>query len=115
DRRFAAHLQGLVVAHQVDREAAAARRLAADRAIAKLIGIGCVAHHAETHRPAAAGTFELLCHGWSSLRVTHGPPERLPAPAMCARIAPCPRLPKPEPSPPPWPRATMRAASPIPC
>jgi hypothetical protein len=42
------------VGTQVDREAAAAGRLAADRAIAKLVGVGCVALNFEGHRVATA-------------------------------------------------------------
>jgi hypothetical protein len=62
DRSLAFDLQRVRIAHDVDGEAAAARGLAADRAIAELVGIGRVALDAETHRLAAAGTFEQFRH-----------------------------------------------------
>src|SRR5690348_7829244 len=66
-------LHRLLIAHDIDGETAAARGLAADRAIAKLIGIGRVAHHAEMNRATAARAFELPGHDLTFFRqrMTH--------------------------------------------
>src|SRR5439155_2456247 len=49
-------------AHDVDRIPAAARALAADRAIAALVGVGAVAVEGKPDRAAAAGAFETHRH-----------------------------------------------------
>src|SRR3954470_1402131 len=51
----AGHLEGRSVAHEVDGVAPAARRLAADRAIAELVGNRRVALDRERNGAAAAG------------------------------------------------------------
>jgi hypothetical protein len=55
--------QGPRVAHDVDGEAAAARGLAADRAIAELVGIGRVRGDRKPHGAAAARALESDRHG----------------------------------------------------
>src|SRR5262245_50885461 len=54
DRALALDLQRVEGAHDVDGVSPAARRLAADRAVAKLIRIRRVALQREAHRAAAA-------------------------------------------------------------
>src|SRR4029077_17958499 len=56
-------LQRLKIAHDVDRITAAAGALAADRAVAALVGVGGWAVERELHRAAAARTFETHRHG----------------------------------------------------
>src|SRR5262249_17530513 len=63
DRLPAPHLHRPVIAHQVDGEAATARGLAADRAVAELIGIRRVTCDTEVNRAAAARTFKRESHG----------------------------------------------------
>src|ERR1700722_11377036 len=52
-------LQGRRVGGQLDGVAAAARGLAADRAIAALVGLRRMAERGEMHGAAAAGAFEV--------------------------------------------------------
>src|SRR5262249_20240711 len=59
-------LQALRRAHEVDRVAAAARRLVADRAVAEVERVGRVALCREAHRAAMAGALEL--HGCPRVR-----------------------------------------------
>src|SRR4051812_16782441 len=63
DGAAALHLQARRVAHDVDRISAAAGALAANGAIAALIGVGGVAVERETHRAAAARAFKTHRHG----------------------------------------------------
>nr|GFC59220.1 hypothetical protein [Tanacetum cinerariifolium] len=55
---FASDLETFRVATQVDRVAATALGLAADRAVATLIGVGMSARQAELDCAAMAGTFQ---------------------------------------------------------
>src|SRR5690349_20550293 len=54
-----AHLEAGGIATEVDRIAATALGLAADRAVATLVRVGVGAGQAERHRAAMAGTLEL--------------------------------------------------------
>src|ERR1700716_971674 len=65
DRTAALDLQRVGLAHDVDRITAAAGALAADRAIAALVGVGGVAVEREADRAAAARAFETDRHGIS--------------------------------------------------
>jgi hypothetical protein len=62
DRFPALNYQGAMLAHQIDGETTAARRLAADRAVAKLVRLGRMALHREMHGATAAGTFKQFRH-----------------------------------------------------
>ena len=64
--RRARDVQRVRRAHQVDRIAAAARGLAADRAVAELVGLRRVRIDGEPHGAAAAGTLEAVRHGGGS-------------------------------------------------
>src|SRR5690606_4151720 len=48
----------VVVAAEIDREPAVARRLAADRAVAEVERIGMARAHAKAHRAAVTGTLQ---------------------------------------------------------
>ncbi|MCY1248494.1 hypothetical protein D9M72_619320 [compost metagenome] len=56
-----AHLEAMGVTGNIDRITATALGLAADRAVAALIGVGVGAGQVERHRAAMAGAFEM--HG----------------------------------------------------
>jgi len=68
---------------KIDGKAAAACRLAADRAVAELKRIRCVALDREMHGAAPAGTFKLFGHGetpkpaWKNVGATLGSAIRL--------------------------------------
>src|SRR5215831_10855737 len=62
ERAFAFHFKAVGSAHDIDRVPTATRTLAADRAIAALIRVRCVAVDAEADRTAATGTFEMHWH-----------------------------------------------------
>src|ERR1700739_3273767 len=62
ERPFAFHFKSLGDAHYIDRVSAAARALAADRAIAALIRVRRVAVDAEADGAAATGAFETHWH-----------------------------------------------------
>src|SRR5579872_17788 len=62
DRLFAAYFKSVSYPHDVNCISAAARALAADRAIAALIGVGRVAVDREADRTAAARAFETHRH-----------------------------------------------------
>ena len=62
DLVFAFDLQRCGIGREVDCEAAAARRLAADRAVAELVGDRGMAFDREMHGSAAAGPFERDRH-----------------------------------------------------
>src|SRR5882757_8600071 len=60
DRLAAPHLQTLIVGRKVDGKTAATSRLAADGAIAKLVGIRCVTLDRKMYGSAPAGSFKLF-------------------------------------------------------
>src|SRR5580704_15576088 len=63
DRTSAGDLQAVGDTHDIDRIPAAARALAADRAIAALVGVGAVAVEREFNRATTARAFETHRHG----------------------------------------------------
>ena len=68
ERAFAFHFKSVVYAHDIDRVSAATRTLAADRSIAALIRVRCVAVDAEADRAAATRAIEMYRHLTSSER-----------------------------------------------
>ena len=79
DMRLALDLQGLGRRPEVDREAAGAGGLAADRAVAEAEGIGVRRLDAEPHGAAVAGSLEV--HGATlSLLLLSSPPPPPPPP-----------------------------------
>src|ERR1700687_1898904 len=63
DRAAALDLQRLKIAHDVDRITAATGALAADRAVAALVGVGGLAGERKLARAAAAVALERYRHG----------------------------------------------------
>src|SRR5205807_6599850 len=88
DRAPTLHLKCARHPHDIDRISAAAGALAADRAIAALVGVGGVAVEREFDRAAAARAFQT--HRHSSLRYQSAafaaPVTATRLPALCERI-----------------------------